>query len=273
MTIHPGMAERRDNAVDVITKRGRIIGMWECGKSSREISEMAGVSVSTVNRWIRRWQEEDSVKTKPRSGRPKVTTQEDVNRIMDTIQVHPKLNAVKLTRDLQLPCHPRTTRRRLHENKINCYVTAKKEKLSQSQKECRLGFALQYLTVDESFWKNVIFTDEKNFISVEAGARMCWRPINTRYCDKHIQEKARSGRVSVNFWGWMWPWGPGELVTLEGRFTGQDYVSVLEDVLLPSVRAVLPHPHPIIFVHDRSPVHTSNVARTKPRNSPARLAP
>ena len=48
---------------------------------------------------------------------------------------------------------------------------------------------------------------------------------------------------------------------LEGRFTGQDYVSVLEDVLLPSVRAVLPHPHPIILVHDRSPVHTSNVVR------------
>ena len=88
--------------------------MWECGKSGksveREISEMAGVSVSTVNRLIRRWQEEGSVKTKPRSGRPRVTTHEGVNHMLDSIQERPMLNAVKLTHDLQLPCHPRTTR-------------------------------------------------------------------------------------------------------------------------------------------------------------------
>ncbi|KAK3892484.1 hypothetical protein Pcinc_003716 [Petrolisthes cinctipes] len=231
------MAETQANAPDVITLRGRIIGMWECGKSSRDIAHMTGVSVRTVNRWINRWREEGSVKTKPRSGRPKVTSRDDVARILDTIHERPKTNTVQVARDLQLQCHPRTIRRRLKENKINCYVPAK-ETLSQQHREVRLGFALQYLAVDPDFWKNVIFTDEKCFSSVEAGARICWRHVNTRYTPKHIQERSRSGRITANLWGWMWAYGPGELVKIEGRFTGQDYITILEAVLLPTVRSM-----------------------------------
>ncbi|KAK3884905.1 hypothetical protein Pcinc_010879 [Petrolisthes cinctipes] len=90
------MADTQANAPDVITLRGRIIGMWECGKSSRDIAHMTGVSVRTVNRWINRWREEGSVKTKPRSGRPKVTSRDDVARILDTIHERPKTNTVQL---------------------------------------------------------------------------------------------------------------------------------------------------------------------------------
>ncbi|KAK3862451.1 hypothetical protein Pcinc_031687 [Petrolisthes cinctipes] len=142
------MTETRANAPDVITLRGRIVGMWECGKSSRNIAHMTGVSVRTVNIWIHRWQEEGSLKTKPRNGRPKVTTLDGVARILDAIHERPKTNSVQVAADLLLPCHPRTIRRRLKENKINCNVTVKKDKLSQEHREVRLGFALQYLAVD-----------------------------------------------------------------------------------------------------------------------------
>ncbi|KAK3876439.1 hypothetical protein Pcinc_018770 [Petrolisthes cinctipes] len=52
---------------------------------------------------------------------------------------------VDVTEALQLPCDPRTMRRRIHEMGLHCYRPAKKEKLSQANKESRLGFALQYL--------------------------------------------------------------------------------------------------------------------------------
>ena len=59
----------------------------------------------------------------------------------------------------------------------------------------------------------------------------------------------------------MWANGPGELVRLHRRFRGTDYIRILEDVLLPSVREVLPPPNPIILVHDRSPIHTCREVR------------
>ena len=127
--------------------------------------------------------------------------------------------------------------------------------------ECRLGFALQYLPMDHQFWENIIFTDEKYFTSVESRARHCWRRDNSRYEDKNIKKRARSGRVGVNFWGWMWAQYPGELVKLSGRFTCDYDVEVLEEVFLPSVRTLIPEPHPIVMVHDISPIHTRNVAK------------
>ena len=252
----------RANSVEVICKRGRIIGLWESGMPTRDIAFTTGVSQRTVQRWINRFQEEGSLQTRPRSGRPRVTTPEDDRRLLNAVENHPLTSVVQHTRDLELHCHPNTSRRRIHEANINCHIPANKEKLRQQHRECRLGFALQYLHADHSFWKNVIFTDEKYFTSVEARARHCWRRQNTRFDEINIQERAKSGRVGVNFWGWMWAEGPGELVKLSGRFTGHDYVKVLEDVLLRTVRGMaIPHPHPIVLVLDNSPILSSRVVR------------
>ena len=47
----------------------------------------------------------------------------------------------------------------------------------------------------------------------------------------------------------MWAESPGELVKLSGRFTGNDYVEVLEDVFLLTVRALaIPDPLTIVLV-------------------------
>ena len=48
------------------------------------------------------------------------------------------------------------------------------------------------------------------------------------------------------------------MTTVEGRFTGEEYVTILEGVLLPTARArALPHPEPIYLVQDNCPVHKS----------------
>lgn len=52
--------------------------------------------------------------------------------------------------------------------------------------------------------------------------------------------------------------GPGELAVIEERLTTRQYVEILEDVLLPTVRAMLiPAPQPIYVAMDNAPVHNS----------------
>lgn len=253
------MATSRANAPAVVADRGRIIGLWQSGMTPADVADTMGVSKKTVQRWITRWEQEGSLATRPRSGRPRVTTPDEDARLMAAVDNTPMKTMVDLTRELNLPCHPQTTRNRLHKSGIHCYVPARKPKLTDAHKEARLAFALEYLAVDPTFWRNVIFTDEKTFTSVKAGARYCWRPVKTRYKDKNMDETEESGRVTVNMWGWMWAHGPGELVVLEGRFTSDVYIQILNDVLLPTVRAMaIPEPEPIILVHDNSSVHTSN---------------
>ena len=47
--------------------------------------------------------------------------------------------------------------------------------------------------------------------------------------------------------------GPGELTVIEERLTTQQYVQILQDVMLPSVRAMLiPEPQPIYIATDNT---------------------
>lgn len=67
----------------------------------------------------------------------------------------------------------------------------------------------------------------------------------------------------------MWAYGPGELVSLEGRFTAREYIRVLEDNMLPTVRAMaIPDPDPIVFVQDRSPIHNARIVNEWFREHP-----
>lgn len=203
---------------------------------------------------------EGHVTTRPRSGRPRVISQQESDNLVAAVTQAPRTTAVSLTRDLGLRCHPVTTRRRLREAGLNCHVPAVKEVLSEQNKAARLRFAQNNIRHGLDFWRKVIFTDEKCFSSVSKNGRHCWRLRNTRYEAKHINERARSGRVTVSFHGWMWAGGPGELVKIEGHLNSEEYINILETSLLPSVRAyALPEPENIILVQDRSPIHTSRV--------------
>jgi len=66
--------------------------------------------------------------------------------------------------------------------------------------------------------------------------------------------------MSVTTWGWMSSDGLGVLWRIEGNLNTAQYVHILENVMLPSVRQRFPDGR-IIFQHDRSPIHTSRGTR------------
>lgn len=83
---------------------------------------------------------------------------------------------------------------------------------------------------------------------------------NIRYQQEHLNLTHHSGHVSLNMFGWMWSGGVGELTTVGGRFTGENYVTILEDVLLLTVYAMARlRPEPIYLVQDNCHDHKSRV--------------
>ncbi|XP_037794107.1 uncharacterized protein LOC119589581 [Penaeus monodon] len=108
------MTDSRASALSVVSDRGRIIGLWEAGKSKVEISRQLGVHRTTVHKWIKRWRQEGSLKTKHRCGRPQVTSHKQNRAIVERALERPLTPAVKLTKELKLPCSVWTVRRRLH---------------------------------------------------------------------------------------------------------------------------------------------------------------
>lgn len=79
-----------------------------------------------------------------------------------------------------------------------------------------------------------------------------------------MRASQRSGRQCVGVFGWIHASGVGELADIgPGRFTGEKYVEVLEEILLPTVRVLLfPDQTTFHLVQDNSPIHTSRVVKT-----------
>jgi hypothetical protein len=138
-----------------------------------------------------------------------------------------------------------------------CRRPARKIPLTNLNKEARISFCLEYYNFD---WTNniVIFVDEKSFRSDKDGRKILWRINNERYVECNTLPNRTSGRISLNFWGWMSSMGPGELVEVNGRMNGQQYVEILRDVMLPTVRTC--YPEGIIYLcQDNCRVHTCRV--------------
>jgi hypothetical protein len=73
-----------------------------------------------------------------------------------------------------------------------------------------------------------------------------------------VNDSARSGRVSVAVWGWISSRGIGFLHRTDGRLDGAQYLHILKDITVPSVREMYPE-GVINFEQDQSPVHKSQL--------------
>jgi hypothetical protein len=160
----------------------------------------------------------------------------------------------------QFDCTLRTVRRALHRAGVHHRKPAKKIILSDANKAARVRFAREYRDFDFS---HAIFADEKCFKSSEVGRRHLWRVNNTRYEPRNVNPNNNSGRICVNMWGWMSAAGPGELVELSGRATGQSYLDILQNSLVPTARVVYPETEvpELIFLQDNCPIHTARVVQ------------
>ena len=229
--------------------RSRIVGMREAGMAFQDIARNLAVSLPTVRLWCRRWEESGNLNDLPRSGAPRKTTLEDDGAIVEEAVNNPHINAVAIKAQLHLDVSDETIRKRLHENGIHHRIPALKGVLGDIHKRNRLDFARRYVDEGMDFWSRVIFSDEKTFASNTHGRLHCWRRDNERYDPQHIFEEARSGHTTCNVWGWIHLYGIGELAEISPHLNAAEYLQVLEEVMVPTVRAMaLPYPEQIIFM-------------------------
>lgn len=167
----------------------------------------------------------------PQPGQVRALDREQRAAVVEMIQETPFTNAAIVAR--QFGVAPNTIRKVWKDDKgIEHGIAVKKPKLTEAQKEARLGYALENLNRD---WSNVIFSDEKTYQTDRYQKLHVYRPKNSRFDPKYIQESQRSGRISAGYWAWICKDGPGELVSIGGRLNSRGYGEILDEVLKPTV--------------------------------------
>lgn len=202
-----------------------------------------------MKKWIKRHGEEGFLKDRRQHNKgPRRMTDEQITEMQLHIEEHPftPLHYFAARYDACL-----TTIRKYLYNTGFHHRLCKKVPLTDAQRLERLNFARGYLDFD---WSSVIFSGEKTFTSY--GSRLTQKRFSIT---QDSEDTLLSGPNTASMWGWMSASGVGELVNISHGENACNYVDLLEETLLPTVRTMYPQedvPY-ILYVHDNSPEHTA----------------
>ena len=136
--------EKGNRERSALVLRGKIIGMHLSGSLKSAISEWLGIHRSTVSRWIKLFQEENDLSTRPKNGRPKLTTAEHNAQIIQLPRANPKQTTVAINREMQLPISVRSVRRILNANGLRHRTPSSNEEITKNNRNDRLMFAAMH---------------------------------------------------------------------------------------------------------------------------------
>lgn len=225
-----------------------IIIRYELGYSSRQISHDMKINRKGVFRWLKRYNDTQTINRKHGSGRPRKTTIEQDKIIIkslldnDNIMIADDIRNDIVQNDINI-CK-NTIINRLNENNIIYGKVIKKPLLTANHKQLRLRWAIENYKTD---WTTVIFSDESL--------------IKKNFKDKQWMEKDNKKviqivkyPISILVWGCIEYGGIGNIYCFNGIMNKEKYVNILKDNLLPYIN------NNYYFQFDNDPKHTSTFA-------------
>ena len=186
-----------------IEDRGRAIAWLQGGNTQRNVAVRFGVSQSVVGRLWQRFQATNSVRNRPRSGRPRSTTnREDRYMYITNMALRQRTTTARRLRDnLRTATGTRvsdqTICNRLRANNLRCRRQAVRPPLLPRHRTPRRHWCTLHLQ-----WGRVMFTYESRFsIQFNYGRVRVYRRPGECFADINVRQRHRFGGGSVMVWG------------------------------------------------------------------------
>ena len=134
--------------------------MLETGMGHNEVARRFGEHRNTIQNLWRRYQQQGNTRDRPRSGRPRVTSQAQDNHIRVTHLLNRFRSATLTARTIPglRVISARTVRNRLLEHNIRPRRPAIRPILLQRHRNARLAWSRQHLRFTHRDWSGVLFT-------------------------------------------------------------------------------------------------------------------
>lgn len=237
--------------------------MLETGRSQRDTARTVGVSLSTVQRVLRRYEETGSNLRRPGTGRTRYTTAREDRYLVNTMLRNRFLTGTELTNQFRRlgGSNPSawTVRRRLAESNLKPLRPANGPKLERGHRISRLRYAQSHVNWSIEDWSKVMFSDESKFMLYKHdGRHRVYRRPGERFKQACIEEKVAYVGGSVLVWAGISSESRTELVIIEnGSLTSVRYVEeILNDHVGPFMVNL---GEDAIFMHDNARPHTGRI--------------
>ena len=256
-------SESKNRPSVTLEDRIKAVTMRQQGKTLETIGRELNRAISCIKRIIDRYNETNSYKDRPRSGRPRISTQKDDRNLIRLVKKnrnepsHVLANQWKLSNGKTASSS--LVRRRLLANKLEWKFAVKKPRLSANHVKARKTFCKMVKSWPVSKWRQVLFSDEMNIEVDNRKNRICIRRTSVeKYNQDCIIQRAKQGSCSIGIWCCMIYYGLGIHCIFDGRLNSTRYIQILNENLIESMEK-LRQVQPFIFQQDNAPCHRAKI--------------
>ena len=241
-------------------KRESIIRMRSDGEKESRIAKQLNCHQSTVSRTIKRWNEEQSLSERVRSGRPRKTTLR-MDRLITRMSKCDRFRtstdiAATLSQVHNVQLSKRTIRRRLCHAGLFGRSAQKKPFINLTNRRKRLQWAKDHRHWTFADWSKVLFSDESQFVRVHSTGRVyIRRSLSETYSTLCTRPTVQSGGDSAMIWGCFSASGVGPIRHIEGRMNAESYSHIITNIVDQQMEEVIPITG--YYQHDNAPIHTA----------------
>ena len=150
-------------------QRGQAIALLMQGQTQRQVAMQFGMNVSTIERLVHRLRETGRLADRPRTGRPRVTTQHQDRAIRLAHLRNRYVTATETANNTignhDRHIHPKTVRNRLREAGLRCRRPCVGLPLTRPRHVRRMAWLAAHAPriFPMRQWRQVFFTDESRF--------------------------------------------------------------------------------------------------------------
>lgn len=228
--------------------QGQVVMLNEMGRSISYILEKTGLSLSTIQRIIKRGSVKQEKEYGPNTGRPSKLSVIQKRRLVGLVKRNKRITLSEAKERLEYEISDSTVSRVLKSKGVRQKKLQTKPSLTEEHKKKRVDYALSHASPDFD-WGHWINSDEKKWnLDGPDGYRYYWHFKGSK---SEIFSKDHNTRTSLMYWGGIWKSGKTDLIKVEPKSNSSDYIEILKEGLLPIYR------RGFIFQQDGAKIHTS----------------
>lgn len=211
---------RRENTTP--TERAEMLIRLAKGLSYSEIANEFGRSKGTIHNVIKRWENDNSLQERPRSGRPNVLSDRDKRALLNDVRSNPAIHIRELSTKFNVSHETIRTTLKSHGFYYSC--PDMQMEISPKNQIERVKFAEAHIHWFLDEWSHIVFTDESTFQNLP-----CFRGLWMENDKPKIEIKIEKRALSVGVWGAITINGPGPLILIKDTMNGDQHKKIIEE--------------------------------------------